>query len=308
MKKEVFIERAVAVHGDKFDYSLLPDEFETQGNIPIVCKLHGIFSQKASNHVHLKQLCPICGDIKALENKRVKSAKVFIEKATEHYNGKFDYSLVEYKNGTTPVKIICPTHGVFEQMPQSHIKGVCACPECRNTHLREKFQYSFRDFQEKAVLVHGYKYTYPEFIPSNMNTPVEIICPVHGVFLQKPSGHLLGGGCPACASYGYKKNKTGYFYILKITDDVIKFGITNKVKTRLYHINFLSSFDVKIIRVFKFLDGGIPQLIEKTIKERPDIVTSVVSKADLPSGYTETTYLCNLPKIIEIVEKYMPVE
>lgn len=306
MKKEVFIERAVAVHGDKFDYSLLPDEFDTRSNISVICKLHGMFSQKASNHIHLKQLCPVCGDLKALENKRIKATKAFIEKANKRYNDKFDYSLVEYKNNNTSVKIICPTHGVFEQRPSSHINGIHACPECRNVCLREKFQHSFKEFKDKAVLIHGHRYIYPEFIPTNMNTPVEIICSNHGVFLQTPAAHLLGSGCPACASYGYKKNKLGYFYILKITDDVIKFGITNKVKTRLYHINYLSSFDVEIIRVFKFIDGNIPQLIENIIKERSDIITSVVSKADLPSGYTETTYLCNLPKIIEIVEKYKP--
>ena len=53
----------------------------------------------------------------------------FLEKSTEIHNGKYDYSLVDYKNNKTDVIINCPIHGQFLQRPNNHLKG-CGCPKC----------------------------------------------------------------------------------------------------------------------------------------------------------------------------------
>ena len=53
----------------------------------------------------------------------------FIEKAEKAHQGRYDYSKVEYKNGTTKVVIICKTHGEFTQKPYMHLQGQ-GCPEC----------------------------------------------------------------------------------------------------------------------------------------------------------------------------------
>ena len=47
----------------------------------------------------------------------------FIEKANLVHNNKYDYSLVNYINNKTKVKIICKKHGAFEQIPDSHLRG-----------------------------------------------------------------------------------------------------------------------------------------------------------------------------------------
>ena len=49
----------------------------------------------------------------------------FIIKSNKVHNNKYDYSLVKYKNNHTPVKIICPIHGIFEQIPNNHFKQGC---------------------------------------------------------------------------------------------------------------------------------------------------------------------------------------
>ena len=41
----------------------------------------------------------------------------FIIKANEIHGNIYDYSLAEYVNSKTKVKIICPEHGIFEQRP-----------------------------------------------------------------------------------------------------------------------------------------------------------------------------------------------
>ena len=53
----------------------------------------------------------------------------FIRRAQAIHGTKYDYSLVEYVNNKTKVKIICPVHGEFEQEPSTHLQGK-GCIKC----------------------------------------------------------------------------------------------------------------------------------------------------------------------------------
>ena len=53
----------------------------------------------------------------------------FITKAIETHCNNCDYSLVEYINLNTTVKIICSLHGIFEQKPIMHLRGH-GCDKC----------------------------------------------------------------------------------------------------------------------------------------------------------------------------------
>lgn len=55
-------------------------------------------------------------------------------------------------------------------------------------------------FIEKSKNVHGDKYDYSKVEYENSTTPVCIICPEHGEFLQAPVVHAKGSGCPKCAN------------------------------------------------------------------------------------------------------------
>ncbi len=57
-----FIKRAKKIHGDEYDYSLT-EYRTTHKNLTIICKIHGPFPQKPSNHLHGKG-CSKCGDIR----------------------------------------------------------------------------------------------------------------------------------------------------------------------------------------------------------------------------------------------------
>lgn len=59
------------------------------------------------------------------------TTEMFIERAVVVHGNKYDYSLVEYVNSKTKVKIICPNHGVFEQVPVRHLQG-SGCFHCGN--------------------------------------------------------------------------------------------------------------------------------------------------------------------------------
>ena len=125
----------------------------------------------------------------------------FINKANLVHNCKYNYSLVEYKNVTTKVKIICPTHGIFEQIPYSHLKGF-GCSKCGRETTRKYLSLSKDNFIEKAKSIHNNKYNYSLVNYINSQTKITIICPIHGEFNQIPNSHLLGMGCNKCAIEG----------------------------------------------------------------------------------------------------------
>lgn len=53
-------------------------------------------------------------------------------------------------------------------------------------------------FIDRANKIHNFKYDYSNVDWINTKVKVEIICPIHGSFYQKPFKHLEGQGCPNC--------------------------------------------------------------------------------------------------------------
>jgi G:T-mismatch repair DNA endonuclease (very short patch repair protein) len=56
-----------------------------------------------------------------------------------------------------------------------------------------------KQFIRRAKEIHGTEYLYKQVVYVTTKIPVTITCRKHGDFLQKPSKHLLGQGCPICA-------------------------------------------------------------------------------------------------------------
>jgi hypothetical protein len=59
-------------------------------------------------------------------------------------------------------------------------------------------QKSFVEAAEKQ----GRGFDYSKVVYINTRTPVEIICPKHGSFWQRPTNHMSGKGCPRCKDEG----------------------------------------------------------------------------------------------------------
>lgn len=129
----------------------------------------------------------------------------FITKAKIKHNNKYDYSLVEYINCKTKVKIICNEHGEFLQTPDSHIQGK-NCSKCTGN-----YNYTTEEFIVRSNIKHNNKYNYSLVKYNNCKDNVKIICPVHGIFEQKASNHVNNGyGCNECGKIvrGITKRRT----------------------------------------------------------------------------------------------------
>lgn len=196
-KNENFINKSILIHKDRYDYSLV-NYINNKTKVKIICPVHGIFEQQPANHIHLKSGCPKCA------NKNM-SIDDFIKRFNNIHDNYYDYSLVEYINMHTKIKIICPIHGVFEQTPHNHIRH--GCKKCFFDKKRNDKEVIINKFK----MVHNdlYNYDLVEYI--SMHTKVKIVCPVHGIFEQTPVNHLQGKGCYKCSP----NSKKNYFDIIE---------------------------------------------------------------------------------------------
>ena len=135
------------------------------------------------------------------------------------HGDKYDYSLVEYINASTKVKIICPMHGIFEQYYHHHLTG-SSCKKCSGRYIP-----TTEEWLEKAKVVHGDKYDYSLVEYKDSKTKVKIICAEHGVFEQIPNSHLSGSGCMKC----HRPDRSNFSIMVKNVRDKIK--ESNKITT-----------------------------------------------------------------------------
>jgi len=158
----------------------------------------------------------------------------FVSKSKKKHGNKYDYTGVNYINRNSKIRIMCPTHGLFEQKPSDHYQHGCGCPSCDPTNTLGN-----QKFIEKSKLIHGDKYDYSKVNYEKNNIKVEIICRDHGSYFQQPGAHLRGQGCPDCCNNNRKST----------TEDFI--SKSNKKHHNLYDyslVNYLTKRDkVKII-------------------------------------------------------------
>jgi hypothetical protein len=195
-----FINRSNIVHNNKYDYSLV-EYVNNCTKVQIICPIHGIFEQKPNDHMR-NIGCSKCSITSPL------TSQYFINRSNIVHNNKYDYSLVEYVNTKTKVKIVCSEHGIFEQTPSSHLNGN-GCYKCSIVNRSIKCKDTISEFINKANIVHNNKYDYSLVEYDNSKLKIKIVCPMHGIFEQLPNGHLRGQGCSVCT--GTKKLTTDEF-------------------------------------------------------------------------------------------------
>jgi len=145
-----FIEIAIAIHGDKYDYSEVIYT-TSSAKVKIICKVHGAFYQIATNHISKKCGCPKCGT----DGNKV-SNEEFRERARLIHGNKYDYSLTEYTHSKNKLSIICPVegHGIFEQIAYQHLRGH-GCIKCFADKNRMAKVKSLDTFIDEANTIHN---------------------------------------------------------------------------------------------------------------------------------------------------------
>lgn len=204
-KQNDIINKCIEIHDNKYDYSKLI--YKTQNdNVEVICHKkdkngneHGSFYPKLYNHIYNKSGCPKCAIENSIQNKKITYDDV-IQRSKELYGDRYDLSLIdpnEIDGVETKIKIVCKEHGVFEKSIHSFLSG-CGCQKCAIESAKEKTRLGNDVWLERFNKVHNNFYSYNLTNNISYADKIEIICPIHGSFIQKVGSHANGQGCPKC--------------------------------------------------------------------------------------------------------------
>lgn len=182
-----FVKKAIEVWGDRWDYSSSSRIKGTNPVVSIKCRKHGEFTQRPGCHLKGKVGCYKC-------RRQIKSLDDLIEYSQEVWGeGRWTYERTSVPKGRGKTTFTCPKHGDYKQGVETHLGGHLACKGCRTNYV------SSADWVARAVEACGDKWDYSKVDYVDNSTPVTIICPQHGEFLQNPTNHLRGHiGCKKC--------------------------------------------------------------------------------------------------------------
>lgn len=216
-----FVAEARLKWGDRYDYSLV----EYKGSQKKVKILYEgvVFEQTPSSHLSSRPEFRM-------------NLKSFVKRARAKWGDKYDYSMVDYKNCKTKVRIMHRETGViYEQTPVSHLNSA---PEVRSVPL------GTNHFIETSTKIHNSKYDYSLTVYESLRKKVIIICPKHGEFKQVPASHLLGMGCRRCGfDKQGKKRKSKYDQESFINAAIEKWGEKYDY-SRVKYVNALTKVEI----------------------------------------------------------------
>lgn len=251
MSESEFIEKAISVHGDKYDYARVGYK-ANRAPVTITCRVHGDFSQEPSSHLQGRG-CLLCSGLKR------KTTEEFIAMAEAKRPGEYEFHKTNYINSKQKVTITCKRHGDFSIAP-AHVSVGYGCPYCSSKKINTA------SFIEKATLAHGGYYDYSKTECDSASKKVLIICPVHGEFMTEASSHLAGTMCKKCQTYGFKRSDPASIYCLvSDCESMIKIGITSDVARRSYFLSTITPFGFRV-EMQKPMDGEAAFMLERSIK------------------------------------------
>jgi hypothetical protein len=236
----------------------------------------------------------------------------FLERAKRKHGDKFDYSKVEYVSNTTPVTIICPVHGEFQQTPKYHFK--CDCPKCAVEKLSKYAQKEKEQLIKEIQQKFNDQYNTSLIEYKNNKTPIKLICKEHGEFEVRPDLLLhLGRGCRECLN---KKTKSTHKEVFveeatKIYGDLHDYSETIIISSRIKPAIRCKKHDIVFEKsISSYLAGsGCPMCsAENYSKIRTKTTEDFIEKARKVHGdrfdYSKAEYKNAREKLTIICEKH----
>lgn len=225
------------------------------------------------------------------DTRTINNFKTLEQEYHKIHNNKYDYTKTIYTRSTDKITITCPTHGDFTQLAADHKRGN-GCSKCKGGVSITK-----DDFISNAKKVHGEKYDYSLVEYTNMMSPVNIICPIHGKFTQRANDHSNGGcGCSECKreklaelNCNVYSDEPTLLYYVKITKDCMdyyKIGITTKSVEYRYSRDVFHGCMVEVIWEENF-DNGYDAFYKEQRIIRENISKKYIGDPILFSGNSE---------------------
>lgn len=196
LNTEIFIGRAKAIHGEKYDYSEV--EYKNANTkVIIACYMCGHrWGITPAHHMNGRG----CRNCKYRNHSQdlTKTHDWFLVKAREVHGDNYEY-LSDYQRSREYIKIRCKICGfIFSQMANSHLSGR-GCFQCGHKNMVRRQPMGFLVFEEKCKEKHNDKYIYFRDF-TGVIKKIRVLCKKHNYEFSPYAGNHLyrGTGCPKC--------------------------------------------------------------------------------------------------------------
>lgn len=282
------------INKDSFKY------INTHSRIDLKCHCDNIWN--TSCHIFLNRGCgcPKCAKCQKLTQDE---ATKLVENACKEL-GNYTFEKFNYVgNKNTKVTITCPNGHTwtkpFNQITSSQKNAGCII--CAGQVItQEEAEHKVNEVCKDTGYVAG------KFVYKNIQTRIPLTCSCGHSWKVTYSNYVSHRrGCPVCAG----RNQT-YAYISIVVDGelpiALKYGIEKTPGTRHRQQTLRSVFEVRPHIVFKFKETEQCKAAERMCKKT--FGKGILTYSEMEDGYTETTDIQNLDKIIEIYKSFDGVQ
>lgn len=265
----------------------------------VECGRHGLFSVTRADRIIERRLsCRQC-----FSEYQAEGATIADEDHVSRFmlSGQFaEGTVFERTNSVDYWKVWCPVCDMsYTAKPAKLRKGRSKC------RCSPFYQMTEEDYLEgilKQCGINGYEFLgWVEGYHQKGKTKLRLNCNLHGVWETTTAISLIGDhGCKAC---GQSCPEFAYIHIVKDGDVLrcIKVGVTIDIDRRLWTQNNRNYLTLERYGAWKFEKY---QDCLKAEKEALQLRTSrLVTKDEMPDGYTETLPLSKIDEVIEIYER-----
>lgn len=219
-------------------------------------------------------------------------------KQRKGYRSYWTYTCPKCSNDAYVIAGLC--NGVFKSCESSLKIGNRAC-RCNNYYsfTKEQQVYRLKNLCEKLG------YTFIGFVKESsygMQSRFTYNCPEHGIQNVCLNNFInMGNRCPGCVGKNQRESYINIVYDGNLPV-AIKFGISTETPRRVRDQNRRACFDVKNLAVFLYPDSERCKQAETACKT--ELKCQIVSKQDLPDGWTETVALTDYDRVVSIYERF----
>lgn len=213
----------------------------------------------------------------------------------------------DLESNKTKIKMFCQKHGEWGTGNiNSLISNNIGCPLCKADAISEA------KTKPDDVMIDSF-FSSKQFHPDTKfwrsgrenlkgrRSYWHVLCPECGEEGASTSGSLQQGKRPCACSK--QRQKDGYinFVVDGETLVAIKFGIANSSDRRIKEQ--IRNNTLSIINKFVYLFPSVTSCKKAERECKQELQCGILSLVEMPDGYTETTWVYNLDKIIEIYER-----
>ena len=196
--------------------------------------------------------------------------------------------LTKYNGSKGEIMVICNIHNYEFKTTPNRLQQGQGCKYCSH----QSYPHTYETFCTLADIVHNRKYKYIKETFIDTETPMSMICPIHGEFEQTPKYHLQGCGCQKCKESTLEReirnmldsNHIKYIYEYKE-------HTTNNKSVDFYLLEYKTAIECQGIQHFKPISffGGEDNF-NRTVKRDIEKFNELIENGDKVLYVTSKRY------------------